>query len=82
MLFEMYPLKAPRPDGLPSLFYKHYWPIVEKLVIAVVQCFFRDGWMLRAFNQDFITLSPKKQGACKFNQFWLISLCNFCYKII
>jgi hypothetical protein len=55
---------------------------VGSQVIFVVQSFFRDGWMLREFNQTFITLIPKKHGACNFNQFRPISLCNFCYKII
>jgi hypothetical protein len=55
---------------------------VGNQVINVVQSFFRDGWILREFNQAFITLIPKKQGACNFSQFRPISLCNFCYKII
>uniref|UniRef100_A0A2N9IC90 Reverse transcriptase domain-containing protein n=1 Tax=Fagus sylvatica TaxID=28930 RepID=A0A2N9IC90_FAGSY len=39
-LFSMESLKSPGPDGLPPLFYKHYWSIVKKDVIAAVQNFF------------------------------------------
>uniref|UniRef100_A0A2N9G4J9 Reverse transcriptase zinc-binding domain-containing protein n=1 Tax=Fagus sylvatica TaxID=28930 RepID=A0A2N9G4J9_FAGSY len=81
-VFEMNPLKAPGPDGLPGLFYKHYWSIVGSQVIAAVQGFFREGWLLKEFNRTFITLIPKAQGACNFNQFRPISLCNVYYKII
>lgn len=28
VIFEMNPLKAPGPDGMPGLFYRHYWQIV------------------------------------------------------
>ena len=38
--------------------------------------------MLPQVNHTFITLIPKKVGACNFNQFRLISLCNFYYKVI
>ena len=44
--------------------------------------FFRDGRLLKEFNQTFITLIPKKKGACNFNQFQPISLSNVCYKVI
>ena len=33
-------------------------------------------------NETFITLIPKVQGAYNFGHFRLISLCNFCYKVI
>ena len=78
----MHPLKAPGLDGLPRLFFRHYWPIVGEQVVAAVQSFFHDGWMLKEMNHTFITLIPKVQGACNFNQFRPLSLCNVSYKII
>ncbi len=40
VVFSMGSLKAPGPDGLPPLFYKHYWEILKKEVIEAVQNFF------------------------------------------
>lgn len=34
---EMYPLKAPRPNGLFPIFYKKYWLIVRDDVCDLVQ---------------------------------------------
>lgn len=75
-------LKAPGPDGLLGLFYKHYWDTVGEQVILAMQSFFRNGWMLKEFNQTFIVLIPKVKGAHNFNKFQPISLCNVYYKII
>jgi hypothetical protein len=67
IVFEMHSLKAPGPDGFPGLFYRSYWPRVGDQVIAAVQSFFRDGWMLTELNQTFISLISKRQCACNFN---------------
>ena len=48
--------------------------------MLATQSFFRNGWLLKDFNKTFISLIPKKNGACNFNQFRLIGLCNVCYK--
>jgi hypothetical protein len=76
VVWEMHPLKAPGPDGLPALFDKHYWSIVGDQVIEATQSFFRNGWMLKELNQTFITLILKIHGAHTFGQFKPISLCN------
>ena len=36
VVFEMHPLKAPGPDGMPGLFYRHYWSIVGEQLVAAV----------------------------------------------
>ena len=50
--------------------------------MLVVQNFFTEGRLLPQLNHTFITLIPKKVGACTSNHFRPISLCNFIYKII
>ena len=82
VIWEMHPLKAPGPDGFPGIFFKKYWNIVGDQTVSAIQSFFREGWMLQQFNHTFITLIPKKAGACNFNYFRPISLCNFYYKVI
>jgi len=82
VMFEMKSLKAPGPDGFLALFYKHYWETIGDQIVSATQSLFRDGWLLKEFNQTFISLIPKKKGACNFSQFRPISLCNVCYKVI
>ena len=60
---------------------------ITRILLEIKWClqlkvFFRDSWLLRNLNQTFISLIPKKPGACNFNQFRSIGLCNVCYKVI
>ncbi|PKI45619.1 hypothetical protein CRG98_033935 [Punica granatum] len=75
-------LKAPGPDGIPSLVYKHYGSIIKPLLISAVQNFFSSGKILKEWNTTFITLVPKLKKASTFKDFRPISLCNVCYKVI
>ena len=81
-LFEMQSFKAPGPDGLPVLFYKHYWSIVGHNVINAVQKFFRSGHLLMEVNNSLIVLIPKNSAPSNVNHFRPISLCNTIYKVI
>ena len=74
--------KAPGPDGLPVLFYKHYWSIVGHNVINAVQKFFRSGHLLMEVNNSLIVLIPKNSAPSNVNHFRPISLCNTIYKVI
>ncbi|PKI46656.1 hypothetical protein CRG98_032998 [Punica granatum] len=75
-------LKAPGPDEIPSLFYKHYGETVKPLLFAATKSFFTSGFILKEWNNTFICLIPKRQGASNFKDFRPISLCNVCYKVI
>ena len=59
----MNPLKAPRPDGMPGLFFKNYWGFMGSQFVEAVQSFFREGWMLKELNQTYITQIPKGAGS-------------------
>ncbi|PKI66159.1 hypothetical protein CRG98_013457 [Punica granatum] len=75
-------LKDPRPDGILSLFYKHYGETVKSLLLSAVKHFFTSSHILKEWNNTFICLIPKCQGASTFKDFRPISLCNVCYKVI
>ena len=66
-----FPVSSSRLTG-PLLVLKLFWPF--KIY------FEKAGYS--PINHTFITLIPKKLGACNFNQFRPISLCNFYYKVI
>lgn len=82
VLFQMGSYKAPGPDGMSVLFYKHYWHIVKWDVISTVRGFFVGGFLLKQLNHTNIALIPKVGSASSVKQFRPISLCNVIYKII
>lgn len=56
---QMHPLKAPGLDGLPALFFQHYWHIVGRDVTTLVLGILNDGTSMESINKTFIVLIPK-----------------------
>ena len=56
---EMAPLKAPGPDGMPPLFYQHYWGTIGNDVTQSVLHFLNSACLPDNLNHTFITHIPK-----------------------
>ena len=80
-LNQMAPLIAPGPDGMPPLFYQHYWELVGKDITTSVLSFLNSATLPEHLNHTFITLIPKVKNPELVSQFRHISLCNVLYKI-
>ena len=80
-LNQMAPLKAPGPDGMPPLFYQHYWKLVGKDITTSILSFLNSATLPEHLNHTFITLTPKVRNPELVSQFRPISLCNVLYKI-
>jgi len=59
VLQQMAPLKAPGPDGMPLLFYQHFWSIVNHDVTTSILSWLNTGTIPKPLNHTFITLIPK-----------------------
>ena len=58
-LKQMAPMKAPGLDGMPPLFFQHFWPMIEGDVTHSVLSWLNSGTIPRPLNHTFITLIPK-----------------------
>ncbi|XP_061993946.1 uncharacterized protein LOC133711884 [Rosa rugosa] len=80
-LFEMYPTKSPGPDGMPPLFFQHYWETIGEEVTAAVQSFLHTGQILKKINFTHICLIPKVSTPEHMFDLRPIALCNVIYKL-
>ena len=80
-LKQIYPLKAPGPDGMPPLFFQHFWSTSSVVVTKTVFDFLNFGISPPNFNETHITLVPKIKEPKKITNYRPISLCNVVYKI-
>lgn len=56
----MHPMKAPGEDGLPALFYQHFWHIIGMDVTNYCLNILNDGGLLEEINHTNIVLILKK----------------------
>lgn len=81
-LFQIGPLKAPGPDGLPARFFQRNWGTIKTEIIGAVKHFFKEGFIPEGANDTIIALIPKSKNADDLKDFRPISLCNVIYKVI
>ncbi|KAL6220268.1 hypothetical protein ACLB2K_008024 [Fragaria x ananassa] len=81
-VFSMDPSSSPGLDGFPGYFYQKCWSIIGQDVVAFVQYFFQNNWLLPNVNSNFIVLISKVEDAIQVSQFRPIALANFLFKII
>ena len=77
----MYPLKSPGPDGMPLLFFLHFWPTIRNVITKTVLDSLNLGIIPPKFNETHIVLVPKIKNPKKIIEFRPISLCNVVYKL-
>ena len=80
-LKQMHPKKAPGPNGMPPLFYQHYWPTVNSIVIQTLLDFLNHGVASPKFHETHIVLIPKTKNPEIVTDYRPISLCNVAYKL-
>ena len=81
-LFQIGPLKAPGPDGLPAQFFQRNWGLMKDDIIRAVKEFFASGVMPPGVNDTCIVLIPKVPHPEHLKDFRPISLCNVIYKVV
>ena len=80
-LKQIFPLKTPSLDGMPPLFYQHFWPTMGNVVTKTVLDFLIFGISPPNFNDTYIILVPKINQPKRVTEFRPISLCNVIYKL-
>ena len=81
-LSQMEALKSLGPNGMPPLFFQHFWPIIgDEVADAVLTCL-NTGSILSLINQTYITLIAKVKSSIRVSEYRPIALCNILYKLI
>ncbi|CAM8905799.1 unnamed protein product [Rhodiola kirilowii] len=81
-IFQMYPTKAPGPDGFSALFYQKSWPLLKEKVTQSVLDMLNSRKLEEGLNKTVITLVPKCRSPKKIEEYRPISLCNVSAKIV
>ncbi|KAL9664620.1 hypothetical protein QQ045_020025 [Rhodiola kirilowii] len=81
-IFQMYPTKAPGPDGFPAIFYQKSWPLLKEKVTHSILRMLSSRKLEEGLNRTLITLIPKCRNPKKVEDYRPISLCNVSAKIM
>ena len=74
--------KSPGYDGIPSEFYKTFWPDIEDIYANMVQDCFNNGSFPTSMNTGILTLIHKGDDKDDLKNYRPISLTNCDYKIL
>ncbi|GKC47456.1 hypothetical protein Tco_1065178, partial [Tanacetum coccineum] len=74
--------KSPGPDGFTFGFYKRFWSLIEKDMLAAMKYFFHYSRIPKGCNSSFIALIQKTPEAKMVKDFRPISFIGSLYKII
>ena len=80
-LFQMFPTKAPGPDGFPAHFFQRHWETCGDEITKVVLKIVEGTESAACINETVLVLIPKVKNPTLLSQFRPISLCNVLYKI-
>ena len=75
-LFQMFPTKAPGPDGFPAYFYQRHWDVCGEEITKAVLKIVRGEESPECINDTFLVLIPKVLNPTLLTQFRPIKLCN------
>lgn len=74
--------KASGPDGIPAEFFHKFWDTIKDDICVLIKDFQHVSFLLKEFNNTYISLIPKCQNPEVVSHFRPIGLCNTIYKII
>ena len=80
-LKQMYPIKAPSLDGMPPIFFQHFWSTCDKVVTTTVLDFRNHVISPPNFNETHIVLIPKIKEPKQVSDYRPITLCNVVSKL-
>lgn len=75
-------LKAPGPDGMPSIVFKRHWYFMGDQIVEEVLSVLNGGEILEGWNDTLVVLIPKVKNPSRIKDLRPISLCNVLYKIV